>query len=297
MFSAQKKIMGTQIEILIPKNQENSSATRDFEEISGQVFEEFFRIEKIFSRFDPSSELSELNKKKHLQVSPEFFEQMEYALHLSEISQGIFNPLISLSALGYASDFEEKKFSSSQKIEEIFLDWKKISCERKTQAITLPENANLDLGGTIKGYAVDRAKKIIEQYYQNFLINAGGDIFASGKFSPTEKWSIAVANPEHPDNDTKNIFWIELENQALATSGSYKRHWEISGKTTPEIFHHLVSGKTNANIPLTKNPLQSVTITANTCQKADSFATICFLLGEEAGREFCVENDVMGYFY
>jgi len=296
MFSAQKKIMGTQIEILIPKNQENSSSTAGFEEISEQAFEEFFRIEKIFSRFDSSSELSKLNRKKHLQVSPEFFEQVKYALHLSEISYGFFNPLISLSTLGYTSDFEEKKFSPS-KTEEVFLDWKKIICDTKTQTITLPDNANIDLGGTIKGYAVDKAKKIMEHYFQNFLINAGGDIFASGKFSPSEKWSIAVAHPEYPDDDTKNIFWIELENEALATSGSYKRHWKISGKTTPENFHHLVSGKTNANIPLKKNPLQSVTITANTCQKADSFATICFLLGEEAGREFCVENNVMGYFY
>ena len=142
------------------------------------------------------------------------------------------------------------------------------------------------MGGCVKGYAVDQAVKELDKNFKNFLVNAGGDIFARGKFQE-KKWSVGVANPE---NEEENIFLIEISDEALATSGSYRRKWKIGN----ESYHHIVSGNTNTNISTT---LSSVTVQASSCMVADSFATICFLLGEEKGRKFLVENNAMGYFY
>ncbi len=287
--------MGTEIEIFIPLSEgKKIEAQRN----AHKVFHEFNRLEKIFSRFDADSQLSSVNTQRKKRVSPEFFEVLEFALQLAQKTDGVFNPLISLASLGYSTDFYSGKFSKKfpKKGQHISLDYEAIQRDKQLREISLPPHAFLDLGGCVKGYAVDRGVKILDTSYNNFCINAGGDIFARGRFSSLEKWSIGIADPSDFTNEEKNIFWIEIEDQALATSGSYKRRWNITENNQEKCFHHLVSGKNNKNPSSQENPLQSVSIIADTCIEADSFATTCFLLGEEQGRNFCIEENVMGYF-
>ena len=47
--------------------------------------------------------------------------------------------------------------------------------------ITLQSGQALDFGGIAKGWAVDKATSLIRLFgYDDFFVNAGGDIYASG---------------------------------------------------------------------------------------------------------------------
>ena len=103
MFSANKKIMGTNIEILIPKEEDFDEEKAEM--ATQRVFVEFERLEQIFSRFQENSELSMLNKKRSQKVSDELRNVLEFAIQMAKETKGIFNPLINLSAIGYSRDF------------------------------------------------------------------------------------------------------------------------------------------------------------------------------------------------
>ena len=272
--------MGTEIEILISKE-------KDFSEVKAEkscleVFQIFKDLEKKFSRFLPDSELSQLNQKREMKVSEEFFKVLEFSLQMAKKSEGVFNPLVSLSSLGYAHSFEKSQFEVKTK--KINLDFKNIKLDLENLKAHFPENSELDLGGCVKGYAVDKAVEKMKLSFENFIINAGGDLFASGNFHG-EKWKVGIANPENPKED---IFLIEIQNQALATSGSYRRKWNIKNQN----FHHLVSGKNNKNI----SKLKSASVMAQTTMLADTLATIIFLLGEKSGDKFLEKYDTFGFY-
>ena len=122
-------------------------------------------------------------------------------------------------------------------------------------------NKKYDPSGYVKGYAIDQLTNFLKQKgYNEFLINAGGDIVAysnSGKV-----WKIGITNP----NDTKKILaHLEVDAIAIATSGTYERG------------DHIID-------PLTKKKpvfFKSVTIFGPSILIADVYATVNFAMGEK----------------
>ncbi|MNY31984.1 Thiamine biosynthesis lipoprotein ApbE precursor [compost metagenome] len=81
-----------------------------------------------------------------------------------------------------------------------------------------------------------------------------------------------------PEKKSKSIAWLNLENKAVATSGSYERFAEINGKK----YAHIIHPKTGYPV----SGLQSVTIISADAELCDAVATSIFLLGREKGLEF-----------
>ncbi len=119
-----------------------------------------------------------------------------------------------------------------------------------------------DANGYIKGWAIAKAAKKLEQSGQNtFCISAGGDILAKGD----KTWRIGIQDPA----DSMNIRQVvELRDQAVATSGNYERG------------RHLIN-------PKTKQPADywsSVSIIGPDIIMADVLATACFVMGNLATK-------------
>jgi len=271
--------MGTEIEIFISKDANFSE--KKARKSAEKVFRLFRKFEKIFSRFDQNSELCRLNFAGEKKVSAEFWELLRLALKMAKKSDGIFNPLVSVASLGYFCDFSAQKFQKSSPKN---LDFSKIKIDEKTRKVFLPKNSELDFGGCAKGFSVDRAVKILENDFENFVISAGGDGFARGAFHG-KKWEIAIADPR---DETKNVFFLELENAGFATSGNYRRKWEIDG----EKFHHLADGKKNKNRFFAP---KSTTVIAPSAVLADILATIAFFLEPRAADDFLVKFSATGF--
>ena len=89
----------------------------------------------------------------------------------------------------------------------------------------------LDMNAIAKGYTVDLLSRYLESIgASNYLVEVGGEIYASGR-RESRSWRVGIDRPRDNNmmagSDLQAV--IELENQALATSGNYRRFYEEGG--------------------------------------------------------------------
>ena len=84
------------------------------------------------------------------------------------------------------------------------------------------ERTQIGLGGIAKGYAVDRAVKVLEQAgVRSFFVQAGGDLFARGKKPDGTDWQAGIRDPRGREN--QYFAKVPLSDHAFAL-GSEQAH-------------------------------------------------------------------------
>ena len=87
-----------------------------------------------------------------------------------------------------------------------------------------------DPSGLVKGWAADRCAEILlAAGAEHIQVNAAGDLALRGGFAPSQPWSIGVINP---DNRLEVLQTFDIENGAIATSGTYERGAHINDPHT-----------------------------------------------------------------
>lgn len=246
------------------------------------AFAEIARIDALMSTYRNDSQISVLNREGILEnASPDLIFNLERSIFYSELSDGAFDitvqPVLDLYKKAYTI---EKRAPTEEEIAESLerVDYRNIIIEDNSVRFK-KEGMKATLGGIAKGYAVDRAIDALQDNgVQRALVNAGGDMRAMGKKSPTEDWQIALQDPRNKSNQ---IMIIELNNKAVATSGDYERYFV--NKTA----HHIIDPKTGYSAV----ELISVTVVANKAMDADAIATAVFVLGPEEGMALIEEID------
>ena len=238
----------------------------------------FYSLEKEFSRFLNSSNLSILNKLKELEVSDRFIEVLKLTKEVYLDTEQYFNPLINVKNIWYSADFakwifKKEKIKQNIDLERISIIWNNV---------ILKQNQNLDLGWIVKGYWVDLVSDFLkEKWYKNFIINAWGDIYFSWEKQSWNNWVVAIDNPFN----TKDIFAIlEIKDKAISTSGTYKRKWNIDW----EDFHHILNPEQDRN----NNEIISISLISNKCYMADSYATACIAMWIEKSLVFLQKQNI-----
>ena len=264
IISQSREQLGSVIEIKLP---EEHSA------LFFSCFNEIGRIEKAYSRFLDSSELTRVNNNlgKWQKVSKEYMFLLKQGLKFNHKTEGCFDQTLksSLENLGYDKDYsfkpKLKKEPLLRKIREKIFDPIQID-EKKGKVLLRKE---VEFGGLGKGYAVDKVAELLEKAGVDcYYINAGGDIYAKqGKGKP---WTILL---EHPKDPERIIGKVELDNESIACSAPNRRRW---GK-----YHHLLNAKTRKP----ENSVKAVFVIAETCMDADAYATSLFTAGFEKAME------------
>jgi len=274
-YSKTKKLMGTEITITIFSEKDPN---QDIE----KVFDIFHDLEEEFSRFKSESSLSVLNKKRTYEVSDTFIDVLKKCKKLYTDTDFYFNPLINVRQLGYSNDFHSKQFKKEDTELHVNLQLEKLEIQGNT--VSLYEGQNLDLGGIVKWYGVDKAKTYLDKAgYENYIVDAGGDIYTAGKNETGGKMVVGIDSPY-----TKgNIFaTIDVENIAIATSGNYKRKRTIENKE----YNHIINPITTEN----NNEIVSIALITDTCYLADAYATACIAMGLEKTLAFLKKNHIEG---
>jgi len=128
-------------------------------------------------------------------------------------------------------------------------------------------DVQIDLGGIAKGYAVDRAARILRaRGIEHALIGAGGDLYALGRSPSGEPWQVGIQSPDDPRALAGTL---AVENAAIATSGDYQQYFEYRARR----YHHLMDPSTAAP---RQSPMRSISVIAETCMAADAGATCAF---------------------
>jgi thiamine biosynthesis lipoprotein len=154
--------------------------------------------------------------------------------------------------------------------------------ERRT--ITLLRPLILDLGAVAKGMAIDLAVREL-QSLENFVVDAGGDLYACGCDSKGEQWPIGI---RHPRRRNALIDRLRVSGRAVCTSGDYERLSPRAGGG-----HHILDPRTGAS----PRDVASVTVVADTAMLADAVATAAFVLGPGDGIELCERLGVDGLIF
>ena len=209
----------------------------------------FHRLESAFSRFKSDSELSRLNAASgnEVAVSPEMFRLLQLCLAYHDRTGGLFEPAIlpNLEACGYDRSFElisPDQQSGVTSPSPALRSVRDIEMDSIDLLVRTPRAMRLDFGGIGKGYAVDEAAQLLRPA-EDFLIDAGGDISASGDGPDGDGWTVSIADALVEGRE-RSI--IDLRNQALATSATTRRSW-IRGAVTHTLTAEATNGSINAS--------------------------------------------------
>jgi thiamine biosynthesis lipoprotein len=248
----------------------------------------FHAFEARFSRFRPDSELSQFNNRsaESAAVSPQMADLLFECNRYYHQTSGIFDPQVidGLEAAGYDKSFERLERRPRLQLPP-FVSQQRLQLQVDTEhcVATLPLGLRLDLGGIGKGWAVDGAAELLSEA-GGFLVDAGGDIYASGRTATGEPWRIDVANPLAPAEVLDSVW---LTDQAIATSWTTRRRWQVAGGWA----HHLIDPRTG--LP-SRSGVAGATVIAPSTTQADVFAKCSVILGPRAGLAFLQEQAVQG---
>ncbi len=240
-------------------------------------------LNQKFSIFENQSEILRFNTMKpyfQLKVSKDFYTVLVAAQNLYEITGGAWDgtikPLVDL--WGFGTSQKPNHIPDNQAILSakhlVGFDAVKLFDKRFVQK---NNPVSLDLGSIAKGYGVDMLASMFEASHINdFLIEVGGELSASGKNHKDKFWTVGISRPEKNIARQKLFKIIQLENQAIATSGNYRNYFEIDGTT----YSHIINPKTG--YPVVNN-IVSATVVANTCTFADGLATALMVMSIKEG--------------
>jgi thiamine biosynthesis lipoprotein len=242
------------------------------------AFEWFRRIEACCSRFDATSELSQLSSKigTPVPVSAFLYEAVQFAIAVAEETGGAFDPTVGsrMEAAGF-----NREYRTGYPVQAVFdaddsVSYRDVLLDPAQKTITLLKPMVLDLGAVAKGLAVDMA--VLELLpFKDFAIDAGGDLYLGGCNSEGRTWSVGIRHPRH---DGELIDSIRVSNQAVCTSGDYERGAHILDPRRARAAGNAAS----------------VTVIAQTAMLADALATAAFVLGPADGIQLLERVGVEG---
>jgi FAD:protein FMN transferase len=243
------------------------------------------RVSAACNRFDPTSDISLANDAAGVavHVSQELRGAFQAATSMALLTDGLYDPAVGTAVVnaGYDRTFESvaAEGPGPKGPGQLGGAWRVVEIDNASSTMRVPKGYRLDLGGSAKGWAVDvalegmRTSLLVDYPDAGVCISAGGDMAVAGK-APASGWPVRIS--ERLDRPgTLADGEVRLLRGAIATSGATARSW----RRGDEMGHHIVD-------PRTGRPGSSrwalVTVLADTCLVADTFATAAWLLDGEA---------------
>lgn len=238
------------------------------------VMDDVYRLEAKYSRYRADSFLSGINRVAEqggsIQVDDETAGLLDYAATCYRQSSGLFD--ITSGILRRAWNFKSGEIPAQEAIHVLLerIGWHKIRWRRPILAFTVA-GLEIDLGGVVKEYAVDRAAALCrEAGIGHGLVNLGGDIKIIGPHDDGSPWRIAIRHPRIHDGVLHTLL---LHSGALASSGDYERCITVDGIR----YGHVLNPKTGWPV----RHMAAVSVIGEFCVVAGSASTIGMLKEEQ----------------
>ena len=277
IFKRTLKLMGSRFEITVVAK--DSIEANDY--IDAAVVE-ITRIEKLISSWDPASQTSEINRNagiKPVKVDEELYNLIGRSVEISKLTDGAFD--ISFASMDKIWKFDGSmtqmpaKEAIKQSVSKVGYQNIILDPENLTVFLKL-EGMKIGFGAIGKGYAADKAKKLlIEKGVSGGIINASGDMNTWGTQPDGEFWKVAITNPM---DKNKAFALLPLNENAVVTSGNYEKYVTFNNIR----YTHIIDPRTG--YPATG--IISATVFAPKAEIADALATSIFVMGKDVGIDF-----------
>ncbi len=268
----------------------------------------FRDVNAMCNRFDPQSELAQLNANAYrdkFRCSPELWALLLKAREMYDLSGGAFD-----ISIGPLTAIWKNRFRKTLPTDEEIaaarakVGLNKVIFYKDEMSVRFTvEGMSLDLGGIAKGAALDLAKERLEgktaigaelsedASFMAWLearfrgkatdldcgfINAGGNVITLSEPPPKEEqYTVKIQNPVDPKGAP--CASAGMLDESVSTSGNYERYVVIDGKH----YTHIVD-------PVSGRPVEnmlSVTVITKHAVDADALSTAIFI----KGKDFAVE--------
>jgi thiamine biosynthesis lipoprotein len=223
---------------------------------------------------------------------PYFIDLFNISKDVARKTNGAFDFTIGPLASAWGFGFREKIEISPRVIDSLkaLVGYEKVSLVEGKIIKTHP-NIQFDFNAVAQGYSVDLLGKFLEsKNINNYLVDIGGEVLARGKKPDGSRWLIGIEKPAEDAGAERSLqATIELTDQAIATSGNYRKFYEKDGIRYP----HTINPQTG--YPVT-HTLLSATVIAENAAIADAYATAFMVLGKEKSIAF-LEDKKMEVFF
>jgi len=238
-----------------------------------EIDERLKEINKVFSNWDPYSELSLLDSEpvnEWVQASDELIFVLNESKKIMHKTAGAFDP-----GIGRVIDV----WGFGPRRVDVMPDRNEIE-----DAVRLSSLTNLVIGNTkikktvdihinlsaiAKGYAVDEIAELLKRKgITDFLVEIGGEVVALGK-NIEQQWTVGIEMP-----NSESAIPITLNNKAIATSGNYRNFFIWEG----EKYNHIIEPGTGLPV---RSDLASVSVIHPQTMIADAYATAMMVMGSE----------------
>jgi thiamine biosynthesis lipoprotein len=268
-FRAAFKAMGSPCEIqLFARSQAQAK------QIAETAIADVRRLEARYSRYRDDSELAAINRVAaaggRIAVDAETAGLLNYALACYEQSDGLFD--ISSGLLRLAWRFDRGALPNDAQIQTLLdrVGWDKLRWNPPLLEFPLP-GMELDFGGIVKEYAVDRAAALCRAAgVAHGVVNLGGDVKLLGARADGTPWRVGIAHPRRQDATVRTL---PLRDGAVASSGDYERCIVVEGVR----YGHVLNPKTGWPV----RHLAAVSVVGDFCVVAGSASTIAMLKEEQ----------------
>lgn len=258
-----------------------------------EIYQMLKEFDNSLSTYEDSSTISLINKNDpEVKLNDLFVDFINKSRSVYEKSDGYFDitvgPLVNAWGFGVAKEFN----SDSSSIDSImqFVGMDKIKIENN-KLIKNDPRIYLDGNAIAQGQSVDFIASLFEKEgLKNYMIEIGGEVRTKGVNEQGKPWRIGIDKPiENAENRELQAI-INLKNKSLATSGNYRKFYELNGIK----YAHSINPKTGYPV---RDILLSATIIADECSLADAYATACMVMGFEKAKKFVEsQKDIEAYF-
>nr|WP_283170246.1 FAD:protein FMN transferase [Curtanaerobium respiraculi] len=255
------------------------------------------RLERLFSRFLPESDIMRLNNAcgSWVAISRETYELLRASLRFCKASEGAFD--ITMGTVCALWDFTRGIIPDREDVEHALahVDWHCIElredggCRTDSMpnvADTLSSEgtsgryrgrmadpaAKLDVGGIAKGWIADDLQALMQSHgVACGIINLGGNALVFGEKPDGEPWHVGIRNPF----ETQQVLCaLSISEGSVVTSGPYERFFEKGGRR----YHHILSPRTGFPV---ETDLASASIISRRSIDGDGYSTTMFSLGSK----------------
>ncbi|MCP5515870.1 MAG: DUF2271 domain-containing protein [Verrucomicrobiales bacterium] len=262
-----ENVLGTSLELRVTASTDGAIAASE-----SAVLAEIDRLDRIISTYRDDSEFSRWMRTsgQAVKVAPELLEVLALFERWQERSRGAFNAGAEAVGAVWRNAARENREPTPAEINGAIAlahppHWQ---LDLAAGTATRRSRSPLTLDAAGKGWIIDRAcaAALAVQGVEGVVLNLGGDVAVRGNAAEP----VDIANPRDSADNAAPLARLRLREQAVATSGDYRRGVEIGGRR----FSHLIDPRTGR--PAAQ--AASATVVAARAADADALATIFSVL-------------------
>lgn len=255
------------------------SYSRDLQK---EIEQRLNEVDYSLSPYNKRSIITAINENRSMKTDSMFRTVFRLAEEVSASTSGAFDITVAPLVNAWGFGFQKKDSVTPEMIRSMLstVGYRKVSLSANGEVVKQNPAVQLDCSGIAKGYGCDEVAALFDSLgIKNYLIEIGGEIVARGKNKEKKDWTIGVNTPKEDSTQLceQVAAVLSLTDCGMATSGNYRRFYYRNGRR----YAHTIDPRTGYPV---QHSLLSSTVIANTCARADAYATAFMVLGVDSAK-------------